>query len=170
VADLEGRLEIGRSRRVSPGEEAGVGSRATLALGHLAGLDREGRLLFMPDLSEGAPVPVAIGTSDSDEAIARAARSNRKAVVAFLTGGDGVLVGLVRARVGDGALSAAHEGPEVLVDGEVLNIRAARQIELRCGKASLVLRADGRVELSGTYVVSNSRGPNKVRGATISLN
>jgi hypothetical protein len=115
-------------------------------------------------------VPVAIGTSDSDEAIARAARSNRKAVVAFLTGGDGVLVGLVRARVGDGALSAAHEGPEVLVDGEVLNIRAARQIELRCGKASLVLRADGRVELSGTYVVSNSRGPNKVRGATISLN
>ena len=63
---------------------------------------------------------------------------------------------------------------EVLCDqgGEALlaTVEADRQIELRCGKASLTLRRDGKVVVRGTHVVSASSGPNKIKGASVALN
>ena len=47
---------------------------------------------------------------------------------------------------------------------------AERAIELRCGKASLRLSSDGRIELRGTTVVSHATGLNRIRGASIKLN
>lgn len=138
--------------------------------GHLAGLDAEGRPLFLAEGSDGRPIPVAIGIPVSDGTIVKSARLGRRALVARVQDTTYVLVGFLRERVDSRALAAGPGELEVVVDGETLNIRAERQIELRCGKSSLLLRADGRVILSGTYVVSTSRGPNKVRGATISLN
>ena len=138
--------------------------------GHLAGLDSEGRPLFLPEGSTGDPFPVAIGIPVSDGTIVKSSRLGRRALVARVQDGAHVLVGFLRERVDTRALAAGPGELEVIVDGETLSLRAERQIELRCGKSSLLLRADGRVVLSGTYVVSTSRGPNKVRGATISLN
>ena len=138
--------------------------------GHLAGIDAEGRPLFLPEGASGEPFPVAIGIPVADGTLVKSARLNRRAIVARLQDDAYVLVGFLRERVDTRALAAGPGELEVVVDGETLQLKAERQIELRCGKASLLLRADGRVVLSGTYVVSTSRGPNKVRGATISLN
>jgi hypothetical protein len=138
--------------------------------GHLAGIDAEGRPLFLPEGSSGDPFPVAIGIPVADGTLVKSARLNRRALVARVQDDAYVLVGFLRERVDTRALAAGPGELEVIVDGETLLLSAERQIELRCGKASLLLRADGRVVLSGTYVVSTSRGPNKVRGATISLN
>ena len=58
----------------------------------------------------------------------------------------------------------------VEVDGERLVLEAAREIVLRCGKASIVMTADGRVTIRGTQVLSRSDGPNRVQGASVQLN
>lgn len=150
--------------------DAGVSSASGFIAGHLAGVDHEGRVLFLPEGSAGEPIPVAIGVPMADGALVKSARLQRRALAARLSGGDLVLIGFLRERVDPKTRNAGPGELEVLVDGETLLLRAERQIELRCGKSSLLLRSDGRVVLSGTYVVSTSRGPNKLKGATISLN
>lgn len=55
-------------------------------------------------------------------------------------------------------------------EAESFNLEAERAIELRCGKASLRLSSDGRIELRGTTVVSHATGLNRIRGASIKLN
>ena len=141
-----------------------------LIAGHLVGVDSEGRILFRPEGSEDPPFPVAIAMAVSDGALVKATRLAQRALVARTENVGPVLIGFVRERVDARVRDAGPGDLEVIVDGETLNIRADRQLELRCGKASLLLRADGRVILSGTYVVSTSRGPNKIKGTTISLN
>ena len=59
---------------------------------------------------------------------------------------------------------------EVTMDGEKVRLQAEHDIELRCGKASITLRYDGRIEVRGTHILSASRGPNRVKGATVALN
>jgi hypothetical protein len=144
---------------------------ARLVMGHLTGVDDEGRLVFRP---EGAneTYPVAIGVTLSDDELVNAASLSRRALV--LTGGDDqpqrVLVGLLRERVGTASREAFHNGIKVRVDGEDVRLQGKSEIELRCGKARILLRKSGYIELSGTCIVSRSRGPVKVKGATIALN
>jgi hypothetical protein len=41
---------------------------------------------------------------------------------------------------------------------------------LQCGEAKLTLRKDGKIVLSGSNILSASRGPHRIKGATIALN
>jgi hypothetical protein len=155
------------------GREARVSNRGPTALtGHLEGIDAEGRLLFRPEGHAGPPVPVAIGIEASDAVLVKAARLNRRAMVIATSDPESrwVLTGLVKERVTMKAKDARPGRLELEVDGETVRLSAEHVIELRCGKSSLLLRRDGKIVLSGDYVVSASRGPNKIRGATISLN
>ena len=143
---------------------------ARMLLGHLDGLDAEGRILFRAT-SETESRPVTIGVELSDGALVKAARTGRRAAV--LAGEDDetrVLVGLLRERVAAQARDALPGNLEVRVDGETLRLSAESSIELRCGKARLVLRRDGRVTLEGAHIVSTSTGPQRIKGATIALN
>lgn len=145
---------------------------AQLVSGHLTGLDDEGRLLFQPEGAEPPPHPVAIGIELSDGALVKAAREQRRALVVRTTDRTPrwVLVGLVRERVSTKAATARPGLLEAVVDGETLKLVAERDLVLRCGAASLTLRKDGRIVLSGTNLLSASRGPNRIKGATIALN
>ena len=44
------------------------------------------------------------------------------------------------------------------------------RIELRCGRASLIMEKDGRITLRGTRVVSHASGTNRIRGGSVQLN
>jgi hypothetical protein len=141
-----------------------------LRLGHLDGLDAEGRVLFRA-APDGPPEPVAIGVELSDGALVKAARTGRRAfVLASEDGTPPILVGLLRERVAARARDAVPGDLEVRVDGETLRLTAESSIELRCGRARLVLRRDGRVTLEGAHIVSSSTGPHRIKGATIALN
>lgn len=144
---------------------------STLITGHLDGVDDEGRVRFVP---EGAPdaFPVSIGIEISDGALVRAARRMSRAAVMRTADPTArwVLVGLVRDRVSTKALDAKAGRLEVKMDGEKVVLEAEHDIELKCGRASITLRYDGRIELKGTHILSASRGPNRVKGATIALN
>lgn len=56
------------------------------------------------------------------------------------------------------------------LDGERLELCAEREIVLRCGKASITLTRTGKIILRGTYILSRSSGPNKIKGGSIQLN
>lgn len=56
------------------------------------------------------------------------------------------------------------------IDGTTVTLRAHDRLALRCGKSSLVMHADGTIELRGTDLLSRSSGQNAIRGASITLN
>ncbi|RZI57098.1 MAG: hypothetical protein EOP37_21670 [Rubrivivax sp.] len=81
------------------------------------------------------------------------------------------------------ALETAVEGPDpqpgvaltrrgqtVTVDGERVVLNGAKQVELRCGEASIVLTAAGKILIRGTYVLSRSSGANRIKGAFVDIN
>jgi hypothetical protein len=142
--------------------------------GHLDGIDAEGRVLFRPD-GEQAGVPAMIGLELDDARLVRAAWLGSRAL-ALRTGDTGeqggrlVLVALVRERVAAAARDALPGELQVKLDGDTLRLSARRRLELVCGKTRLVLDEDGRLELNGTYLLQRSRGPIKLKGATIELN
>jgi hypothetical protein len=55
-------------------------------------------------------------------------------------------------------------------DGERVVIQGEREIELRCGDASIVLTRAGKVLIRGRYLLSRSRGANKIKGAYVDIN
>ncbi|MFB9242194.1 hypothetical protein IV454_10450 [Massilia antarctica] len=59
---------------------------------------------------------------------------------------------------------------EVLLDGERIALTAERQIELRCGDAALILSADGRIELRGTYITSYASATQRILGGSVNIN
>jgi hypothetical protein len=60
--------------------------------------------------------------------------------------------------------------PEARLDGERVVLEAAREIELRCGKASITLTRAGKVLIRGAYVSSRSSGVNRIKGGSVQLN
>ncbi|TIV67754.1 MAG: hypothetical protein E5V74_11295 [Mesorhizobium sp.] len=61
-------------------------------------------------------------------------------------------------------------GAQVFRDGERVRIHAEERLELRCGKATILMEADGRITIRGTYVASHASATNRMRGGSISLN
>lgn len=171
--DLKGRIGAGSlmTEKGNPHEASWVAEGADAVTGHLDGIDAEGRLLFSAEGAEGR-VPVAIGVELPDDVLVRAANLGRRALV-IRTNEDRprwVLVGLVRERV---ATEGREEDPDRIhatVDGDTVELTGEREIELRCGKARITLREDGRIEVSGTYLLNRSRGPLKLKGATVEIN
>lgn len=63
------------------------------------------------------------------------------------------------------------EKPEdVLIDGKRIVFDAREEIELRCGKSSLVLTRAGKILLRGEYILSRSSGVNRIKGGSIQMN
>jgi hypothetical protein len=60
--------------------------------------------------------------------------------------------------------------PEVIRDGERVKIVGNERIELRCGKASILMDKDGHITIRGTYVTSQASASNRIRGGSIDLN
>ncbi len=58
----------------------------------------------------------------------------------------------------------------VRVDGRAVEIEAERELVLRCGKSSIVLRASGEVVIKGTKIVSRARETNKIKGGNVLIN
>jgi hypothetical protein len=59
---------------------------------------------------------------------------------------------------------------EVDADGQRMVVTAQSQLVLRCGEASITLTQSGKVLIDGTYVLSRSRGVNRIKGGSVQLN
>lgn len=56
------------------------------------------------------------------------------------------------------------------VNGDRIVIQADREIELRCGDASILLTRAGKILIRGNFVLSHSRGMQRIRGASVHIN
>ncbi|PBC07834.1 DUF6484 domain-containing protein [Mesorhizobium sp. WSM3859] len=78
--------------------------------------------------------------------------------------GKPLIVGRI---VGPGKLRSRSEISHK--EGKVL-VEAAGGIELRCGKASIVMHPDGRITIRGSNIVSHASVANRIRGGSVHLN
>ncbi|MCU0633506.1 MAG: hypothetical protein MUE41_01430 [Gemmatimonadaceae bacterium] len=83
----------------------------------------------------------------------------RRAVVAGLGTGarPAVLLGLV------------HE-PNATSAPDRVELRASREIILRCGQAELRLTSDGTVRIRGANILSHAHGTQRIRGGNVQIN
>lgn len=63
-----------------------------------------------------------------------------------------------------------EQGLVVTVDGHREVIEAAQELELRCGEACIVLTADGRIQLRGTYITSHASATQRIVGGSVHVN
>jgi hypothetical protein len=88
-----------------------------------------------------------------------------------------VIVGLMENLIDDiisleVAPQADHDKKPVdlLVDNERIVLDAKKEIVLKCGKGSITIKKDGKIVILGTNLISRSRGPHKIKGASVSIN
>ncbi|WFP75855.1 DUF6484 domain-containing protein [Mesorhizobium sp. WSM4906] len=60
--------------------------------------------------------------------------------------------------------------PQIVRDGERVRIVGEQRIELRCGKATIIMEKDGRITIRGTYLTSHASAANRIRGGSVNLN
>ncbi len=56
------------------------------------------------------------------------------------------------------------------LDADTLLFTGRKELTLRCGKASVTLREDGKVVVRGTHLLSRSSGPVRLKGGSVSIN
>ncbi len=88
--------------------------------------------------------------------------------VALLFQGGDSMKPLIVGRIVEPARKTA--APQVVRDGERVLIVGDERIELRCGKATIIMEKDGRITIRGTYVTSQASAANRIRGGSIDLN
>jgi hypothetical protein len=79
---------------------------------------------------------------------------------------------IIVGRIGPAGDAADQNAGAVSVraDDDRLVVIAEREIVLRCGDASITLTRAGKVIIKGEYVLSESTGYNKIKGAVVDIN
>lgn len=65
---------------------------------------------------------------------------------------------------------AEARGQKPSLNERELSFRATDKIQLRCGKASIVLRADGKIMVRGVSILSRASFLNRIRGSFTKIN
>lgn len=140
---------------------------SAVCLGRLVGFTDEGRtpLVVGPDTGAVAARPARAAVDLHGAHVGRSvvlmwdpARPGPPIVLAVLRDEGGWPL---RERIGQ---------VEVSADGERMTISAREQLVLRCGKASITLRSDGRIDVHGDTIVTQAVRANHVRGGSVQLN
>jgi hypothetical protein len=71
---------------------------------------------------------------------------------------------------GVSAPAKVNEPLEAVVDGKRVLIDAKDEVVIRCGKASITLRRNGRVVIRGTFVETRAEGVNRIKGGSVQIN
>ncbi|MBY5470519.1 hypothetical protein ELI54_29040 (plasmid) [Rhizobium ruizarguesonis] len=131
-----------------------------VVIGLLLGFDAGVPLVVFP----GNPQDVALRARSLAELTSAMVGSE----VALLFEGGDALRPLIVGRIVDPARRSPM--PNVIRDGERVQITAQERIELRCGKATIILEKDGHITIRGTYVTSHASAANRIRGGSVNLN
>ena len=116
---------------------------------------------------------VARTTVTLDVSTARQAVDARQGVVLTFEHGDlgrPIVLGLLQPTAELRLRPTEGDPLQVEVDGERREVEASKEIVLRCGHASITLRANGRVLIRGVYVETRALGTNRVKGGNVQIN
>ncbi|NQD93090.1 hypothetical protein HP532_10565 [Pseudomonas sp. CrR25] len=89
-------------------------------------------------------------------------------VALMFEGGDPASPLVIGRLLGPAAAPASPIGAQL--DDQRLELRAEREIVLRCGKASITLTRAGKVIIQGAYLSSRSSGVNRIKGGSVQIN
>ncbi|MBX4956793.1 DUF6484 domain-containing protein [Rhizobium lentis] len=131
-----------------------------VVIGLLLGFDAGVPLVVFP----GNPEEVAVRA----RSLAELTSAMVGAEVALLFEGGDASRPLIVGRIIDPARRSSTA--TVVRDGERVQITAEERIELRCGKATIIMEKDGHITIRGTYVTSHASAANRVRGGSVNLN
>jgi hypothetical protein len=103
--------------------------------------------------------------------VVRAIGQAREVLLAFDGDRDDlpIIVGLLEPLPSAGAMQAVPP-TEALIDGKRIVLEGQEEIVLRCGKASITLRSNGRVVVRGAYVETRAEGVNRIKGGAVKIN
>ncbi|AJD45437.1 hypothetical protein C9413_27450 [Rhizobium sp. SEMIA 4085] len=120
----------------------------------------------------GAPLVVFPGNPRDTALPARSLADLTSAMigaeVALLFEGGDATRPLIVGRIVEPARKSST--PNVIRDGERVRITGEERIELRCGKATIIMEKDGHITIRGTYVTSHASAANRIRGGSVNLN
>jgi len=80
-----------------------------------------------------------------------------------------IITGILR-EAADAAREAAVPRLDAVVDAERIVLTGKREVVLRCGKASIVLTADGSVVVKGARLLTSATGVHRIRGGAVQIN
>lgn len=126
--------------------------------------------------SPGKAVAARVSAALDDAALEAAAREGQEGVLLFEDGDPArpLLVALLRSATPlvDALLTAPlpRASPVARLDGRRVALEGEEEVVLRCGRASLTLRRDGRVILRGVNVVTQAEQVQKIRGGKVQIN
>lgn len=131
-------------------------TRTGILLARLEGFDESGQPLVQYAVGEQALVAQTTVPLNQKDVGTQVATS-------FVTGP-------VRTPIILGIVQNPPRMAEVRLDGERLLLEGKKEVEIRCGKAAILLKEDGKVIIKGTHLVSRSSGANKLKGASVAIN
>ena len=147
------------STNLSENEHSASHENRGVSLACFNGFDRDGRFLItLEGETKRIHAVSTISLTDSDLGTGVA--------VAFI-GND------TRKPIILGRIQRTNAAPIDLIakmDGERVVLHAEHEIELRCGEASITLTRAGKVIIKGNYVLTRSKGANKIKGAFVDIN
>lgn len=151
---------------------ASVHAERQARVGRLVAVDERGTAWVDFD-DGGRPVAATLSFTASREQLEHI--MNEKApVVAYTDEAGTQLVAVVGvalvAPTSPQVASAASPFVEADVDGQRVRVQAEHEVVIACGKASITLRANGRVIIKGTQIESNSEGTNRIKGGQVRIN
>ena len=146
-------------------------------LGWLVRVDEDGIWVDTEDNPSGPLLSlsvVALSRGELDAAIS----DRRDAVLLFVVGtGQPVLLGLrqprpeLEAELPSATRSATRsEDLAATVDGNRVHLEGKDEVVLRCGKASITMRRNGRIVIRGVQVESRATGRNRIKGGAVLIN
>jgi hypothetical protein len=140
-----------------------------MIVGRIVGFNEQGLpLLTWPGFRDDTPHPSQTITPLSVQDI------GRDVVLAFVTVDlvqQPMIMGLIQKPTPLPATKTAPaQGLEVITDGKRMILTAQEEITLRCGKASITMTKAGKVLIEGDYLLSRSRGSNRIKGGSVQIN
>jgi Domain of unknown function (DUF6484) len=131
-----------------------------VVIGMLLGFENDSPLVVFP----GNPQDHAVVA----RSLSRLCSEDVGAEVALLFEDGALDRPLVIGRIIEPARQRDHT--TVIQDGEHVKLTARERIELRVGKASIIMEKDGHITIRGSYLVSHASAANRIRGGSVNLN
>jgi len=154
-----------------PKPEPSVPEGATL--GWIVRVDDEGVWVDTEDNPSGPLLSLSV-VALSPEELDAAISDRREAVLLFVVGtGQPVLLGLrqpLPTLEADLPAALPTEDLVAAVDGERVHLEGKDEVVLRCGKASITMRRNGRIVIRGVQVESRATGRNRIKGGAVLIN
>ena len=139
-------------------------SQTSIRIGTLTGLDSEGRPLV--ECGAGTTPRAARTIVDLDP------QGLAPPVPVLLCFAEGepespIILGIVRS---ESRLQPKPAERSFRVDGREMKFEATQSLELKCGRGSITLKADGEIVVRGVRLTQRASSTNVIQGATVQIN